>query len=68
LVSATSHFWTAAALSTTASPPKTRTFSVSWDRCYDFRNIFAKKIGEKIGVFESKTKLNLKKIDRNIGF
>jgi hypothetical protein len=25
-----------------------------WDRCYDFLNIFAKKIGEKIGVFDSK--------------
>jgi hypothetical protein len=24
------------------------------DRCYDFLNIFAKKFGEKIGVFDSK--------------
>jgi hypothetical protein len=24
------------------------------DRCYDFRNIFAKKIGGKIGVFDSR--------------
>jgi hypothetical protein len=22
-----------------------------WDQCYDFKNIFAKKFGEKIGVF-----------------
>jgi hypothetical protein len=26
----------------------------TWDRCYDFLNIFAKKIGEKIGAFHSK--------------
>jgi hypothetical protein len=25
-----------------------------WDRCYDFLNIFAEKISEKIGVFYSK--------------
>jgi hypothetical protein len=25
-----------------------------WYRCYDFKNIFAQKIGEKIGVFDSK--------------
>jgi hypothetical protein len=25
-----------------------------WDRCYDYLNIFAEKIGEKIGVFDSK--------------
>jgi hypothetical protein len=24
------------------------------DRCYDFKNIFAEKFGEKIGVFDSK--------------
>jgi hypothetical protein len=24
------------------------------DRCYDFKNIFAKKIGEIINVFDSK--------------
>jgi hypothetical protein len=23
----------------------------SWDRCYAFKNIFAEKFGEKIGVF-----------------
>jgi C1A family cysteine protease len=26
----------------------------SRDRCYDFFNVFAEKIGEKIGVFDSK--------------
>jgi hypothetical protein len=26
----------------------------TWDRCYDFKNIFAKKFSEKIGVFDSK--------------
>jgi hypothetical protein len=26
----------------------------TWDRCYDFKNIFAKKIGEKFAVFDSK--------------
>jgi hypothetical protein len=28
--------------------------AVTWDRCYDFKNIFAKKIGERNGVFDSK--------------
>jgi hypothetical protein len=23
-----------------------------WDRCYDFKDIFAKKIGKNIGVFD----------------
>jgi hypothetical protein len=27
---------------------------VSWDRCYDFLNIFAEFFGEKIGFFDSK--------------
>jgi hypothetical protein len=27
---------------------------VTRDRCYDYLNIFAKKFGEKIGVFDSK--------------
>jgi hypothetical protein len=27
---------------------------LAWDRCYDFKNIFAKKIGEKIYVLDSK--------------
>jgi hypothetical protein len=26
----------------------------SWDRCCDFKNIFAKKFSEKIWVFDSK--------------
>jgi hypothetical protein len=26
----------------------------SWDRCYDFLNIFAEKFSEKIGGFDSK--------------
>jgi hypothetical protein len=26
----------------------------SWDRCYDFKNIFAEIFSEKIGVFDSK--------------
>jgi hypothetical protein len=26
----------------------------TWDRCYDFLNIFAEKFGEKIAVFYSK--------------
>jgi hypothetical protein len=31
------------------------------DRCYDFKNIFAEKFSEKIGVFWLKTKLNFEK-------
>jgi hypothetical protein len=34
-----------------------RRFVAAWDRCYDFVNIFAEKLGEKIG-FLFKTKLN----------
>jgi hypothetical protein len=26
--------------------------STTWNRCYDFLNIFAKKFGEKIGAFD----------------
>jgi hypothetical protein len=29
-------------------------FGLTWDRCYDFLNIFAEKFSEKIGVFDSK--------------
>jgi hypothetical protein len=29
-------------------------FRAFWDRCYDFKNIFAQNFSEKIGVFESK--------------
>jgi hypothetical protein len=34
----------------------------SWDRCYDFLNIFAEKFSEKIGVFDSRQSQILKKI------
>jgi hypothetical protein len=27
-------------------------FRVTWDRCYDFLNIFAEKFSEKTGVFD----------------
>jgi hypothetical protein len=40
---------------------------VSWDRCYDFLNIFAEKFSEKIGVFDSKQRQILNNCDRNIG-
>jgi hypothetical protein len=40
-------------LLTSLSPTCLRT-RVAWDRCYDFKNIFAKKFGEKIGGFDSK--------------
>jgi hypothetical protein len=33
---------------------------VTWDRCYDFKNIYAEKFSEKFGVFDS-TKLNYAK-------
>jgi hypothetical protein len=33
---------------------QTLSFRVTRDRCYDFKNIFAKKFGEKIGVFDSR--------------
>jgi hypothetical protein len=44
----------------TTCAPKLSTWNRSknrpqtWDRCYDFLNIFAEKFGEKIGVFDSK--------------
>jgi hypothetical protein len=36
---------------TTYRNPRSR---VTWDRCYDFKNIFAEKFSEKIYVFDSK--------------
>jgi hypothetical protein len=34
------------------------TYSKTWDRCYDFLNIFAKKIGEKMAFLtQNKAKL-----------
>jgi hypothetical protein len=38
--------------------------STTWDRCYDFLNIFAEKFSKKIGVFVSKQS----QILNNIGF
>jgi hypothetical protein len=40
---------------------------MSQDRYYDIKNIFAEKFSKKIGVFDSKQSLILKKIDHNIG-
>jgi hypothetical protein len=31
------------------------TLHTTWDRCYDFKNISAKKFGENIGVFFAQT-------------
>jgi hypothetical protein len=28
-------------------------YTPTWDRCYDFLNIFAEKLSEKIGIFDS---------------
>jgi hypothetical protein len=39
----------------------------TWDRCYDFLNIFAETFSEKIGVFDSQQRPILNKLDRNIG-
>jgi hypothetical protein len=33
-----------------------------WDRCYDFKNIFAEKFSKKTGVFDSKESQIKKKI------
>jgi hypothetical protein len=38
------------------------------DRCYDFKNIFAKKIGEKMRVFDLKQTKIMQKFNHNIGF
>jgi hypothetical protein len=40
----------------------------TWDRCYDFLNIFAKKFSKKIGGFDSKQSLIMQNFDHNIGF
>jgi hypothetical protein len=41
---------------------------VTRDRCYDFKNIFAEKFGEKM-AFLTENKANFfKKFDHNIGF
>jgi hypothetical protein len=43
-------------------------FKMTWGRCYDFKNIFAEKFCENIGVF-AQTNASLKKnIDHNIAF
>jgi hypothetical protein len=42
--------------------------SVAWDRCYDFKNIFAKKISEKIGVFAQNTTSFWKKLTITLVF
>jgi hypothetical protein len=40
-----------------------------WGRCYDFKNIFAKKFGENIGgFFLLKLQLVLEKMYHDIGF
>jgi hypothetical protein len=41
-------------------------FRVTRDRSYDFKNIFAEKFSEKIGVFDSKQSYILGKINHNI--
>jgi hypothetical protein len=33
-----------------------------WDRCYDFKNIFAKTFGENIGVFDSNQRQIMQKL------
>jgi hypothetical protein len=38
----------------------------SRDQCYDFKNIFAKKFSEKIGVFESKQSYIMPNFDPNV--
>jgi hypothetical protein len=38
------------------------------DRCYDFKNIFAEKIGANIDVFAQSSTSFFQKIDQNIGF
>jgi hypothetical protein len=38
------------------------------DRCYDFKNIFAEKFSEKIGIFDSKQSQIMQNFDHNIGF
>jgi hypothetical protein len=42
--------------------------SGSWDRCYDFKNIFAEQFGEKMGVFWFKMLSVLQNLDPDIGF
>jgi hypothetical protein len=50
--------WATATIFKTLPPSKPlpigRKICPIWDRCYDFLNIFDKKISEKIGVFDSK--------------
>jgi hypothetical protein len=40
----------------------------TWDWCYYFLNIFAKKSAKKIGIFFSKQSKIILKFDHNIGF
>jgi hypothetical protein len=41
----------------------------SWDRCYDFLNIFSEKIGKKFAFLtQNKAELHMQKFDHNIVF
>jgi hypothetical protein len=40
----------------------------SWNRCYDFKSIFAEKVGKKLAFFAQTTAIFLQKVDHNIGF
>jgi hypothetical protein len=44
--------------------PKVDATNPSWDRCYDFKIIFANFFGEKIGAFDT----NLTNSEHNIVF
>jgi hypothetical protein len=39
-----------------------RFLKLVWGRCYDFKNIFAEKFSDIVGVFDSKITLNYAKI------
>jgi hypothetical protein len=39
-----------------------------WGRCYDFKNIFAKKLGENKGVFDQTSASFCNKFFHNLGF
>jgi hypothetical protein len=43
-------------------------WSESWDRCYDFLNVFAEKIAEKVGALDSGQRKIIHKFDPNIEF
>jgi hypothetical protein len=45
--------------------PAKKKIKKNWDRCYDFKNIFAKKLAKQLAVLLKTTAVVLPKMDPN---